>query len=98
MTVGADGFGDPVERVAQGSQVHVAIDPAELLAGSTMPAAHQRSAICPSRQRFTLLACVRQIEIIDSKLSCQVDLVKRLQCGLRWRSGRAAGRRSTCAE
>lgn len=36
------------------------------LPASTMPAAHQRSAICPSRQRLTLLACSRQTEIIDS--------------------------------
>jgi hypothetical protein len=31
-----------------------------------MPAAHQRSAICPSRQRLTLRACSRQIEIMLS--------------------------------
>ncbi len=31
-----------------------------------MPAAHQRSAICPSRQRLTLRLWSRQIEIIDS--------------------------------
>jgi hypothetical protein len=31
-----------------------------------MPAAHQRSAICPSRQRLTLPDFDRQIEIIDS--------------------------------
>jgi hypothetical protein len=30
-----------------------------------MLAAHQRNAICPSRYRLTLLACSRQIEIID---------------------------------
>ena len=31
-----------------------------------MPAAHQRSAIFPSRQRFTLVEWSRQISIIDS--------------------------------
>ena len=31
-----------------------------------MPAAHQRSAICPSRQRLTLVQWLRQMEIIDS--------------------------------
>jgi hypothetical protein len=31
-----------------------------------MPAAHQRNAICPSRQRFTLVEWSRQISIIDS--------------------------------
>ena len=31
-----------------------------------IPAAHQRSAIRPSRQRLTLLACSRHTEIIDS--------------------------------
>src|SRR6187549_3311006 len=36
------------------------------LPASTIPAAHQRSAICPSRQFLTLLACVRQIEIMLS--------------------------------
>ena len=36
------------------------------LPASTIPAAHQRSAICPSRQRLTLPACSRQTEIIDS--------------------------------
>ena len=46
--------------------MQVAVDAAELLAGSTIPAAHQRSAICPSRQRLTLLACSPQTEIIDS--------------------------------
>src|SRR3954465_11932774 len=29
------------------------------LPASTMPAAHQRSAICPSRQRLTLTECAR---------------------------------------
>ena len=33
-----------------------------------MPAAHQRSAICPLRQRLTLRAWSRQIEIIDSQV------------------------------
>jgi hypothetical protein len=36
------------------------------LPASTIPAAHQRSAIVPSRQFLTLLACVRQIEIMLS--------------------------------
>src|SRR3954452_25066929 len=36
------------------------------LPASTMPAAHQRSAICPSRQRVTLAEWARQMEIIDS--------------------------------
>ena len=36
------------------------------LPASIIPAAHQRSAICPSRQRLTLAACSRQTEIIDS--------------------------------
>ena len=66
MTGGTDRLGDAFERVAQGPQVHVAVDAAELLPASTMPAAHQRSAICPSRQFLTLLACVRQIEIMLS--------------------------------
>jgi len=50
-----DRFGDALQRVAQGSQVHVAVDPANGLPASTIPAAHQRSAIVPSRQRLTLL-------------------------------------------
>ena len=33
---------------------------------STIPAAHQRIAICPSRQRLTLREWSRLIEIIDS--------------------------------
>jgi hypothetical protein len=33
-----------------------------------MPAAHQRNAIWPSRQRFTLVEWSRQISIIDSML------------------------------
>src|SRR5438094_10534998 len=36
------------------------------LVASTMPAAHQRSAICPSRQRLTFVQWLRQMEIIDS--------------------------------
>ena len=36
------------------------------LPASTMPAAHQRSAICPSRQRLTLRAWVRQMLIMLS--------------------------------
>src|SRR4051794_7152411 len=36
------------------------------LPASIMPAAHQRSAICPSRQRLTLLAWVRQMLIMLS--------------------------------
>jgi hypothetical protein len=33
---------------------------------STIPAAHQGSAICPSRQRLTLPVWSRQTEIVDS--------------------------------
>jgi hypothetical protein len=36
------------------------------MAASTMPAAHQRSAICPSRQRLTLIEWSRQIEMSTS--------------------------------
>jgi hypothetical protein len=38
------------------------------LPASIIPAAHQRSAICPSRQRLilTFAACSRHTEIIDS--------------------------------
>jgi hypothetical protein len=32
-------------------EVRVAVDPSELLAGSTIPAAHQHNAIYPSWQR-----------------------------------------------
>jgi hypothetical protein len=46
--------------------VQVAVDAAELLAGLAIPAAQQRIAIRPSRQRLTLLACSRHTEIIDS--------------------------------
>ncbi len=54
MPGGTDGLGDPVQRVAQGSQVQVAVDAAELcLPASTIPAAHQRSAMVPSRQFLT---------------------------------------------
>lgn len=41
------------------------------LLASTIPAAHERSVISPSRHRLTLREWSRQIEIIDSKLSCQ---------------------------
>src|SRR3954465_5046149 len=34
------------------------------LPASTIPAAHQRSAICPSRQRLTLALCARQMLIM----------------------------------
>lgn len=40
----------------------------------SMPATHQRSAICPSRQRLTYVVCSRQIPTIDSKLPCQAAL------------------------
>jgi hypothetical protein len=36
------------------------------LDASTIPAAHHRSAIWPSRQRFTLVEWSRHISIIDS--------------------------------
>src|SRR3954453_8285154 len=36
------------------------------LPASTIPAAHQRSAICPSRQRLTLVEWLRQMEIMLS--------------------------------
>jgi len=36
------------------------------LPASTMPAAHQRSATCPSRHRFTFVEWSRQISIMDS--------------------------------
>jgi hypothetical protein len=35
-------------------------------AASRIPAAHQRSAIVPSRQRLTFLKCSGQISIMDS--------------------------------
>ena len=67
MPYGYDIFGDlAFEGSPQCRQVQVAVDPAELLAASTIPAAHQRNAICPSRQRLTLTACSRHTEIIDS--------------------------------
>src|SRR6476620_4677356 len=46
---------------------------------STIPAAHQRSAICPSRERLTLSACSRHTEIIDSMQF--VDLNVRARVG-----------------
>jgi hypothetical protein len=55
IACGADRFGElGVERVAELAQVQVAVDAAVLLPASIMPAAHQRSAICPSRQFLTL--------------------------------------------
>ena len=45
-----------VQGSAQRGQMQVAVDPAELLAASPIPAATQRSTICPSRQRLTLAA------------------------------------------
>jgi hypothetical protein len=39
------------------------------LPASTMPAAHQRSAICPSRQRLTLVQCARQMLIMLTMVS-----------------------------
>jgi hypothetical protein len=44
----------------------VPVDAAELAGCLPMPAAIQRSTICPSRQRLTLAAWSRQISIIDS--------------------------------
>ena len=46
------------------------------LLASSMPAAHQRNAICAARQRLTLWAWSRQIEIIDS-----IPLVERRGAG-----------------
>jgi len=68
MTVGTDTLlGDMhLEGGSQGWQVQVAVDTAELLAGSTRPAAHQRRAMSPLCQFFTLAEWLRQIEIIDS--------------------------------
>ncbi len=67
MARGSDTFGGlAVERGAQLWQVQVAAEPAEPLAGFEHAGAHQRSGICPFRQRLTFLACSRQIEIIDS--------------------------------
>ena len=43
-----------------------------------MPAAHQRSAICPSRQRLTLRAWLRQIEIIDSIALVDLSVLARV--------------------
>jgi len=42
-----------LQRGAEGGQVEVAVDAANWLLASTMPAAHQRRAIWPSRQRLT---------------------------------------------
>ena len=55
-----------LKRCAERRQVQVAVYTAELLAGLDHPAAHQRSAICPSRQRLTLAECSRQHQIISS--------------------------------
>ncbi len=56
MTGGSDILvGDmPVERGAQGGQVQVAVDAAELPFASIMPAAHQRGAMFPLCQFVTL--------------------------------------------
>src|SRR6266540_3289250 len=70
MTDGTDSLcGDVlVEGGAQRGQVQVAVDAAELLAASTIPAAHQRSAMLPFCQSFMLWLWVRAMEIIDSML------------------------------
>ena len=53
------------QRGAQGAQMQVAVDPLRnCVPASTIPAAHQRSAIFPSCQRFTVV--VRAMDIIDS--------------------------------
>lgn len=44
----------------------MAVQPGNWLLASTIPAAHQRSVIGPSRHRLTFLKCSRQIPIIDS--------------------------------
>jgi hypothetical protein len=68
---------------SKGRQVQVAVDAAELLAASTIPAAHQRGAMVPSCQRLTLAAWSRQIEIIDSMVLVLWRVrARRLQ--LRW--------------
>lgn len=46
----------------------MSVDAAELAAASVMPAAHQRRAMFPFCQFFTLAEWVRAIEIIDSML------------------------------
>jgi hypothetical protein len=56
MNGDTDRFGCPFQRVVQGSQVQVAVDAAELLPASTIPATHWHSATVPSHQRLTLLA------------------------------------------
>jgi hypothetical protein len=54
------------ERVAQRPQVQVPVDATELLAGLDHPRGGSAQRIVPSRQFLTLLACVRQIEIMLS--------------------------------
>ena len=51
MAGGTDRFGDLLQRVAQGSQVHVAVDAAELLAGLDHPRgapAQRHGAVLPA--------------------------------------------------
>src|SRR5215467_2962684 len=45
---------------------------------SIMPAAHQRSAMVPSRHRLTFLLCSRQIPIIDSMLFVECSVCARV--------------------
>jgi hypothetical protein len=68
VAVGSDGFGSdmPFQRAPESGQVEVAVHAAELAARFDHVLPRQRSAICPSRQRLTFLAWLRQIEIIDS--------------------------------
>ena len=46
----------PFQRCPQGGKWRWPLTRRNCLLASTMPAAHQRNAICPARQRLTFLA------------------------------------------
>jgi hypothetical protein len=71
----------------------VAIDATELPTGLAHGAAHQRSALVPSRQGSTFLACSRQSEIIASI----AFLLRKACAGVGGTSRRATGRDSPSA-
>ena len=68
MIVGTDTLlGDmPFEGGSQGWKVQVAVDGRNCLPASTRPAAHQRRAMSPFCQFFTLAKWLRQMELTDS--------------------------------
>jgi len=75
---GTDRLGDLLQRVAQGSQVHVTVDAAELLTGLDHPGGAPAQRHLPVAPALDVARVITTIEIIDSTALVDLKVLARV--------------------